>query len=483
VVSQGAAKILVNAKYLYLALLTSQGLRFVYMLILARMLGSELYGLFSYGQSWYLMFLPLTGLGLGAMLSREVGKNRENAKSIVDLVASIRLGAVGIVAIISMICGIFYAENQFVATLLTIFSVALIGKAMILWANQMFQAFESTHVIFKIERIFKPCEILVSIAVAVITKNILLIACVHAIGQIVQGLVSIHLVTKAHTNINLIFEPRLMAATVSKLSPLAVAIVAGQYMFFGPIVQSRELLNSSEQHSNFSLLIQLFVVCLSIFSSIASAALPALSRSVSYNRDSLNLFSRITIYSACMSGIFIFIFSELIGAYLLRFAFSSQFSLASEYLSLMMLVLIPAVITSLLNSVQISLENNFRVFFTNTLAAGVLIVSMPIFIGIYDFKGAIYSLLAAFSCSAFVSSFFLLKESIINIRETFFVPFLILSGTSAVIFYGKYVGYMNFSLILGAVYSVTILWLLGLSKKDKESIIMKAKNLKNKKLS
>jgi O-antigen/teichoic acid export membrane protein len=65
VVSQGAAKILVSAKYLYLALLTSQSLRFVYVLILARMLGAELYGLFSYGQSWYLMFLPLTGLGVG----------------------------------------------------------------------------------------------------------------------------------------------------------------------------------------------------------------------------------------------------------------------------------------------------------------------------------------------------------------------------------------------------------------------------------
>ncbi len=78
--SRGAIKILSNAKYLYFALLTSQGLRFVYMLILARMLGAELYGVFSYGQSWYLMFLPLTGLGLGAMLSREVGKNRKNVK-------------------------------------------------------------------------------------------------------------------------------------------------------------------------------------------------------------------------------------------------------------------------------------------------------------------------------------------------------------------------------------------------------------------
>jgi hypothetical protein len=34
------------------------------------------------------------------MLPMEVGKNRENAKSIVDLVASIRVSAVGIVAII-----------------------------------------------------------------------------------------------------------------------------------------------------------------------------------------------------------------------------------------------------------------------------------------------------------------------------------------------------------------------------------------------
>lgn len=472
-VSQGAAKILANAKYLYLALLTSQGLRFVYMLILARMLGAELYGLFSYGQSWYLMFLPLTGLGLGAMLSREVGKNRENAKPIVDLVASIRIAAVCIVAILSMTTGIIYAENEFIATLLIIFSVALIGKGMVLWANQMFQAFESTHVIFKIERVFKPSEILVSIAVAILTKNILFIAAVHAAGQVIQGLVSIHLVNRDLKKINLVFLPQKMMETVIKLFPLAIAVAAGQFLFYGPVVHAKGLLATSEQLGNFSLLMQLFIVLLTIFSSVSNAALPALSRSADNNHNNLKLYSRIALYVACIFGVFAYIAASLIGQTLIVFTFSSKFLLAGENLALIMLVLIPAIIVNLLNSVQISLGHNNRVLVCNMSGALMLVLSMPYCIQHYDFDGAPISLCLSFSFSALVGVSFLLAERIIAFKDAVTVPILVAFTFTGTLWLSDVFAFEKTGLVIGGVLVLIVLWYGALQKQER--ILFKTK--------
>ncbi|GAA6184340.1 oligosaccharide flippase family protein [Aliiglaciecola sp. NS0011-25] len=470
---KGALKILKNAKYLYMALLMSQGLRFVYMLILARLLGAELYGVLTYGQSWYLMFLPLTGLGLGAMLSREVGKDRQNAKSIVDLVASIRIIAVGVIACISVASGIYYAENEFFATLLVIFSVALLGKAMVLWSNQMFQAFESTHIIFKIERVFKPSEILISIAVAIITQNILLIAIVHAIGQMIQGAVSIYFVNKGLCKVELVFLPQKMISTVTRLFPLAIAVAAGQFLFYGPVVLAKESFSSAVSLGNFSVLIQLFIVVIAVFSSVTNAALPALSRSASNNRSNLSLFCRIAIYSACMCGLLLYVASSIFGSNLLVMIFGQKFLVAGEYLALMMLVLIPATATNLLNSVQISLEHNVKVLITNLFGVATLIFSLPWFVSEFEFSGALYSLLAAFSVSAIIGITFLTREFIISIKDAFIMPALLLGGFALFNMVGESINHENIAMSLGFLISLIVLWFVGINVKERKIVKLK----------
>ncbi|WP_342804792.1 oligosaccharide flippase family protein [Alteromonas sp. M12] len=471
--SQGAIKILSNAKYLYFALLTSQGLRFVYMLILARMLGAELYGVFSYGQSWYLMFLPLTGLGLGAMLSREVGKNKKNVKSIVDLVASIRIAAVCIVAILSMILGVIYAESQFIATLLVIFSVALIGKGMVLWSNQMFQAFEATYLIFKIERIFKPAEILVSILIAALTENILLIAGVHAVGQVIQGLVSIYLVNRNLKKVTLVFVPRKMITTVIKLFPLAIAVAAGQFLFHGPVVQAKNLFTTTEHLGNFSLLMQLFIVLLTIFSSVSNAALPALSRSAENNKNNLKLYSRIALYVASVFGLFAYIGASLIGQQLIVFVFSDKFILASENFAFIMLMLIPAIIVNLLNSVQVSLGHNVRVLVCNISGALMLVLSMPYCIQHFGFQGAPVSLFMSFSFSASIGVLFLLAERIVTFRDAIAIPILIATLFTVTEWLNSIFDNENISSLIGGGVVMWALWYVALQKQER--ILFKSK--------
>ena len=59
--------------------------------MLARYLGAKLYGLYNYGLSWYLFFLPLSILGVNWVLAREIGADQKKTASLVTHTFLIRL--------------------------------------------------------------------------------------------------------------------------------------------------------------------------------------------------------------------------------------------------------------------------------------------------------------------------------------------------------------------------------------------------------
>ena len=93
---QGVAAVLASASQLGAARLLNFSVRAVYLALLARLLGPELYGLLAYGHSWYNAFVPITALGLGASLSLRIADDRgDAAQAIADvLLASMTANAV-----------------------------------------------------------------------------------------------------------------------------------------------------------------------------------------------------------------------------------------------------------------------------------------------------------------------------------------------------------------------------------------------------
>jgi len=79
----GVSSIAKNTIYLVGGRWLTTAIQGAYAIVLARMLGPELYGLFNFGLSWYMAFLLFAVLGLAAVLSREVGRNHEGRSKVV----------------------------------------------------------------------------------------------------------------------------------------------------------------------------------------------------------------------------------------------------------------------------------------------------------------------------------------------------------------------------------------------------------------
>ncbi len=472
--STGMRRILKNSAYLYVTLLMSQGLRFVYVFVIARLLGAELYGLLAFGNAWYLMFLPLTGLGLGIYLSQKVGKNQLKAsKRSVPLVASIRFIAVTLVASVCLIVGLHNADTTQVSIIIVIYTFALLGKAMVLWSTQMFQAYEKTIHVFKLERLFKPAEVMLGLLVAFLTKDVLLIAAVHATAMVFQGIVGVIWVNKRLVKVHLTWRPKIMLAIVWKLLPLGIAVALGQFLYQGPVVMLKQEGITLAQIGNFSLAIQLFVVFLSIFSSIRTAALPALSRSALNSPQKLKDYSRYSIILGVVFGCIAALVVSGFAQPVIVLLFTDKFATAGEALSVLMWALVPAIVHNMLNSTQAALEHNKSVFMINSVGAIALVASIVYFTQYEVIQGAAVAVILGFSGAALTSMVYLTFKGVLDISRGIILP---ISITSLVFLSSRYLNTMLnpfWVILIGSLLTVALAFILLVTHSEKGALFNK----------
>lgn len=452
----------------------SQGLRFIYIFVIARLLGAEMYGLLAFGNAWYMMFLPMTGLGLGIYLSQKVGKNSTKAGfRTVPLVASIRFIAVAIVASVCLGVGLVNADTTTISIIIAIYTVALVGRAMVLWSTQMFQAYEQTIYVFKLERIFKPAEVTIGLLIAFLTEDVLLVASVHAIGMMCQGLIAIVWVNRYIVKVKLAWRPRIMLAIVIKLLPLGIAVALGQFLFQGPVVLLKQEGITLSQIGNFSLAIQLFVVFLSIFASVKTAALPALSRNALHSRHKLKDYSRYSIVLAVVFGCLCAIVGSYLAEPLIVLLFTEKFTMAGQAFSILIWALIPAIIHNMLNSTQAALEHNKSVLMINASGALLLVVGMVYFTQFNVVEGAAYAVIAGFTGAALTSMLYLLSKKMLNWGSGLVFPALIIVSIISLTHILE--GHIDelVVVLLNAALTLILSWTLLLHSKERAAIMNK----------
>ena len=125
----GARSILSNATYLVGSQLTTTLARGVYVVLLARALGPEDFGIFNYALAWYLLFISLTYLGLDAWLVQKVATDRASAPLALRQTLVLRAAAALLMALGScLLAGLIEARAN-VWLLNAIFAIALFGRA------------------------------------------------------------------------------------------------------------------------------------------------------------------------------------------------------------------------------------------------------------------------------------------------------------------------------------------------------------------
>ncbi len=337
----GIRSLAASAGHLTGARLLTHVVRAVYVVALAHYLGPEMYGLFAYGQSWYMAFLPLTALGLAAVLSREVGVNREQAAEVVARTLRLRtLSALGGAIACGLVGWISDAEPA-AQQLLVIFSLALAGRGLATWAEQVFIAYEASRYTLQQEAVFRPLEVAVGLAVLAAGGGVTAIAAVHALIWWLQAARGLALVHRRLVSLRPDGAWRGLTRLAVQGLPICLATLFSSWLLLGPLVMFRHVAGTEGSLGQLALALQAVVLVGTVPWSIGSAALPVLSRSAAREDGKVLRFADGMLRLGLLLGAAAGLAGMALGPWLVETVFGGRYGPAGQLLGPALWLLVP----------------------------------------------------------------------------------------------------------------------------------------------
>ena len=374
----GFRSIAANAGYLFAARSVANVLRALYVVVLARALGPEMYGLLAYGQSWYGVFLPLTALGFAVVLARETGLDRARGRVLAARMFFLR-GPLTLLAA-ALCAGIGWAANAepMVRLLLGIVSLALVGRAMATMAEDIFAAFEVSQLTFRQEAMFRPAEVVIGLAILAAGGGVLEIAALHAAIHFAQGVRGLALVRR---HVTLRREPiawRPLAGLLSKGILAGLAGILSVWLLQGPLVLYAQSAGDKASIGHLALALQALVLLCNLPWAIGRAALPVLSRA-SARQDG----SDVRYVDAMLRLAFVFaaalgIAGTAIGPWLMARVFGAGYVGTGALLGPALWLLLPLAAATALNPLLMVRESYLVAGLSALAGAAAMTLAVPI---------------------------------------------------------------------------------------------------------
>ncbi len=239
--TDGQARLLSNTAYLAASHGITIVLRLFYLVILARMLGASGYGLLAYAFSWYVLFMPITSLGHGMILAREIAGSPEKTFAIASATLTQRLLVSISIAIVCLMLGWLVNAEREGQLLVVVCGLTIVPRALSIWSRAMFTAFERTRAVLAIDTVFRGLEVVIGIGLVAAGGELLLLAILHVVLWTLQALVSMLLLFFRHTRFSICFRLIREYRLNRQGSALSLTHSAIDWLTVGPVIIFREI--------------------------------------------------------------------------------------------------------------------------------------------------------------------------------------------------------------------------------------------------
>ncbi|MDZ7752516.1 MAG: oligosaccharide flippase family protein [Gammaproteobacteria bacterium] len=388
----GVRSILRNTAYLMLARGVTITARAVYILVIARLLGPELYGLFNYGLSWYLLFLPLTILGIDFVLLRELGRRDANSLHLLGISLPLRTASTVLVAASCLALGWWLETEPLGRTLLFFFSAALVGRGLAAWSEAIFKGREASGFILAQELVFRLLEVSIGLILLAAGFGVEALAAVHAAAWLLQGATGLYLVRR-------VVQQKLRAEW--DLAPMARLLLAGlpflavaallAWLMQGPLVLYRHINGVGAGLGQLALAVQFFTILGGMASSLGLAAVPVLTRSSERQDGKTSLFVRSVLRAGWLMAGTLVIGGLTVGPYVINGIFGPEFSRVQALLPWALLLVGFHFWVTSLRSVLIAHGQFLQLAMAMAVGAGIFTATFVPLVSCCDLKGALFA--------------------------------------------------------------------------------------------
>ncbi|MGD2118983.1 MAG: oligosaccharide flippase family protein [Chromatiales bacterium] len=365
----GIKSIAKNAAYLSVAKAVASFSRVIYAIALAKFLGPELYGMFNLGMSWYLLFLPISMLGLDSILIREVGRDRSSASTLIGHALALRGLSGFLTSLICFLLGFFLETNSTAKLLLFIFSLALFGRSLSFWVYAIFKAYEQSVHVFRQETSFRLLEVLLGLALLLSGGGLIGIALVHASIWLVQGLLGLYFVRKHIVRVMPTWDRPAILHLLKQGLPFVISAFLVAWVMQGGTLVYRGLEGYTAELGMFALAMQALLILGGIVAELSAAALPVLSRSVGRDDGKSGFYIDVILRSGFLLGGVLTISGIALGPLIVDWIFGVQYQQVAVLLPWTLFWVVAYFFMTNLNSVIIAIGNYGWIAWVNLVGA------------------------------------------------------------------------------------------------------------------
>ncbi len=387
-----AKSIATNASFLISAQLIVRILRGFYIVLLVRYLGPELYGVFQYVQNWFVTFTPLTLFGIGALLSREIGKDRQNGQQIVTTTFIIRLMSGIALTLAALGLGLITEPDGDIRHLMVILAGLLLMRALVNWVKEIFVAYEKTqyHLVqVTLSNIFQ-----IGLGLAIMAKGggLDALALAYIAALFAEFLISFIFINRRIIKMQLDINLAKIKTIIRHGLPIGLTVALNRWMIFGPTIIGRYAFDYKSSLGQLSVILLLLFFASLVIDAILHAALPVLSRSLEQQKQGSSNFINITLslsipLATCLSLITL-TYNQAIIATL----FGADYQAAGDILDYAVWLLLPYIWMTTIAQIFILKEDSLRLTFWTLLGVLWMAGLLPLLVMKFDLIGAIYAM-------------------------------------------------------------------------------------------
>lgn len=388
---RGIASIASNLTYL----LAGSGVyfvtRFLYAVALARVFSPNIYGMINYGIALYLLFIPLTKMGLEIVISRDVGQNRQQGGRTALITFTLRIVSIVLASIAYAVLSWFIEGEPATRLLVFVFSFALIGRSLAMWTENIYAAYEVNSYFLRQQSIFRPMEVLLGLLVVFIWREALLVVVVHGLVWCLEAIYGLAIIHRRILPLRLERNPAELRHVFVQGLPLGAALLLMALPYQGPLIFFRHLTSVDNSLGQLALAMQVLFMLSQIMLALGSASLPALSRSAVRQDGKDCLFAETTIRFSLFLGTAFALLGMAFGPWLTVKIFGERYIQAGTLVGPVLWLIVPWATGHALARVLMARKLDSQLFFCALAGAVVFSLSIAEAVSRCGIEGAIWS--------------------------------------------------------------------------------------------
>jgi O-antigen/teichoic acid export membrane protein len=283
--SSGVRSVVRNTALLAVAQAVGMLARLVYVVLVARLLGPELYAVLAYGQSWYLAFLPLALFGLGPALVHRTARDPARAADVAAHALGLRLALAALAASASVAIAFIVVPDPRAPAVIAVLSLALAGRAVTAWAQHLYVAHEVNAFALRQEATFRLVELGGAIALLLAGRGLLALVALHAIAWCAQAAWGLRTVATRIHPVRVALGGAETRALALLALPMFLVQVLAEWRIQGPLILFRNVTGDAVLFSQLALALQAVFILAALPQALGTAAQPALTRSGTRSDD------------------------------------------------------------------------------------------------------------------------------------------------------------------------------------------------------